>query len=918
MLITTLPNPDDLNTNPFMSNSPRPTESDPHAPAPDDSIHGKSRREFLKDVALGGIGLALYASGEHPLVAATPAAASLPGASLAWLGDAAPLLPAGVTWGVPWARGAMPRGSKFVVRGKDGVPLPTQSWPLAFWPDGSIKWTGLAIAADAQSASPLTVVAGTSPAPPTPLTVKEAGRAIEVSTGPLVCRIARTGANLIDSLSINGTEVGRNARLVASREDRSEFASKGVLRMENFVSRITAVAVEQSGPVRGVVRIDGVHAAADRAWLPFTVRLYFTAGLNSIRLVHSFVFDGDAKTDFIRGLGLAFTVPFREQRQNRHVRFATDEDGVWGEPVLMSPGYREVLVKGALEMNKDQMQGKRIPNLETLDPKVKESFESVAVWDGFRLAQLAPDSFSIDKRTGAASSWLHVLNGRRARGLAFLGDVSGGLAVGARYFWEKYPSALEITDASTDAGELKLWFWSPDAPAMDLRHYDTIGHDGKISYEDYQEGFSTPNGVANTHELTLWVLGETPQNTALAALAKTANEPPLLTCKPQHYYDTRVLGIWSLPDASNPDTAKAEEQLDRALKFYETEVELRRWYGFWDFGDFMRTYSEMRHGWLYDIGGHAWNNTELMPNAWLWFTFLRTGRADVFHLAEAMTRNTSEVDVYHSGRFKGLGSRHNVSHWGCGAKEARISEAWLKRFYYYLTADDRTGDLMREVLTVDETIAKIQPLRHELNRADEPILYRIGPDWLALASNWMTEWERTGDTRYRDYVLAGMKSIGAMPEAFVSRQAFRLDPKTKELFDVGEPNLKAGEFLDLFGGDQIMVELISLIDCPPFAAAWNHLCEKWATDAKWKGYTKMRILAYRGNATGDAEMKRQAWAMMMASLTANGLDHFPADPSMIRGPEVAEPVQEIAARPDTPGVSQWAINILTTLELAHQ
>ena len=57
--------------------------------------------------------------------------------------------------------------------------------------------------------------------------------------------------------------------------------------------------------------------------------------------------------------------------------------------------------------------------------------------------------------------------------------------------------------------------------------------------------------------------------------------------------------------------------------------------------------------------------------------------------------------------------------------------------------------------------------------------------------------------------------------------------------------------------------------------------------------------------------------MMMASLSANGHDRFPADPSVIRGPEVAEPVQELS-KPDTPGVSQWAINILTTMELAHQ
>ena len=40
-----------------------------------------------------------------------------------------------------------------------------------------------------------------------------------------------------------------------------------------------------------------------------------------------------------------------------------------------------------------------------------------------------------------------------------------------------------------------------------------------------------------------------------------------------------------------------------------------------------------------------------------------------------MTRHTAEVDVYHIGPNAGLGSRHNVSHWGCGAKEARISQA---------------------------------------------------------------------------------------------------------------------------------------------------------------------------------------------------------------------------------------------------
>ena len=58
-----------------------------------------------------------------------------------------------------------------------------------------------------------------------------------------------------------------------------------------------------------------------------------------------------------------------------------------------------------------------------------------------------------------------------------------------------------------------------------------------------------------------------------------------------------------------------------------------------------------------------------------------------------------------------LGSRHNVRHWGCGAKEARISQAAYRRFHYYLTTDERTGDLMREVVDADYKATEIDPMR---------------------------------------------------------------------------------------------------------------------------------------------------------------------------------------------------------------
>lgn len=81
---------------------------------------------------------------------------------------------------------------------------------------------------------------------------------------------------------------------------------------------------------------------------------------------------------------------------------------------------------------------------------------------------------------------------------------------------------------------------------------------------------------------------------------------------------------------------------------------------------------------------HALN---VATDLWLWISFLRTGRADVFRIAHAMTRHLSEVDSHHTGPFAGLGSRHNVNHWGDGAKEARVSGSTLRRPFYYLTSE---------------------------------------------------------------------------------------------------------------------------------------------------------------------------------------------------------------------------------------
>ncbi len=847
----------------------------------------------------------------------TAAAQTAGGVALTWL-DGPPPLESGVSFGVPWPRGTVRKGQTFALTAADGKPLPLQSWPLAYWPDGSMKFTGFATVAGPAGAR---IAPGTPAAPGHALTVAQDGGAISIDTGALQCRIVAPGPALFESIIIGGQTVAGAAQPVCLSEDRS---TAGAYRFQEFGGSVRSATVEQNGPVRAVVKLEGVHKekSGAREWLPFTIRLYFYAGSEQIRMLHSFIFDGDDRTDFIRGIGLAFAVPLREQVHNRHVRFSGEGDGLWAEPVQPATGRRPL--PGGPAAYADQLAGKRLPNKETYNAAGQKLLTDWASWDSYKLVQYTADGFTIQKRTNPQSCWLDAGAGRRASGLAFAGDVSGGLAVGLKNFWQSYPSSLEIQGMTTNSAQLHVWFWSPDAAAMDLRHYDTKAHDLDSSYEDVQEGFSTAHGVARTSELTIFPSADVPAREVTAHQARQSRQAPLLAVAPQHLYAAKVFGIWGLPDRSTPARRALEDQLDAAVAHYQREVEQRHWYGFWNFGDVMHQHDGPRHMWRYDIGGYAWDNTELGTDMWLWYSYLRTGRADIFRMAEAMTRHTSEVDRYHLGRFAGLGSRHNVRHWGDGAKEARISQAAYRRFYYYLTTDERTGDLMRDVVDVDAKVTKIDPMR-EASPLTAPNPYpgrvRGGPDWLAFAGNWMTEWERTGEPKYRDKIIAGMDSIVKMPYGFLTgpNQLYGYDPASGKLFPMVQDGFGTYNLATIMGGGEVVFELNELIDHAGWNTVWLQYCRLHtaprAVVARDKTTGKEgedgryarpgRLAAYLYRITKNPAFAAKAWSgVRIPNLAARSL----------QGPEVLNPIQEVSGL-STNSVSQGCLEAIEVLEM---
>lgn len=839
---------------------------------------------------------------------------------LNWLDGQPPAVQQNVSWGVPWPKGKVQKSDSFALKTAGGKSIPVQSWPTAYWPDGSIMWSGHSIAATPDMAGPLQITVGAATESAVKIACAEDSQTITIDTGAIRVRLPKQGANLVESISIGDRKIAQDGKLVCELEDRSNFETNRIIREEEFISRIKTVTLEQQGPIRAVVKIEGDHksTSSDRAWLPFVVRLYFSAGEDSIRIVHSFIYDSDGQNDFIKGLAISFSVPLREEVINRHVRFGGDE-GMWAEPVEPLVGRRVITSGNQAEIFPTQLAGKRIPNTDQYAPAQQQFIHDIADWDDYKLSQPDAKGFVIEKRTQSKSSWLHVTEGKRALGLAFLGDVTGGIAVDVKKFWQKNPSEFEIHGATSPLGELRFWIWSPDVPAMDMRHYDVRGHGLDMAYEDWKENWDSPLGVANTTELTLRAFASVPSNADLVKMAKAGAEPSILVCTPQYYHDQRAFGFWSLPDRTGAIRQSLEDQNETAINFYRDEVDQRSWYGLWDYGDMGRMYDEVRHVWRYDIGGQAWNNTELLPDYWLWYNFLRTGRADYFRLAEAMTRNTSEVDIHHLGRFAPLGSRHNVNHWGDGAKQPRISLAGLKRFYYFLTTDERIGDLMREQLTADATYAEVKKTDPRMPDRGEYANMSFGTDWAAYCSNWLTEYERTLDTKWLDKIKAGMDTqlaLSGAPGQLLGGGPY--DPATGKFMGSGRGGgggrggAAGGPtgFDLLFGTVEVMAEMELVVDHPKYWEAWHNYAVR----------TAGQPMAYGAYITKNPELGRQ----VAQSLTADAQHHeirpgaygvnFDVKPHLVSGPDVPSPVWELQGRPEAGPDAHRLLVILESLD----
>ncbi|KAI2622418.1 hypothetical protein GGR54DRAFT_638753 [Hypoxylon sp. NC1633] len=874
--------------------------------------------------------------------------------SVKWIGNT-PALSTGTTFGLPWPKGKYPaNGTTFTSSDSGNSQVLLQSWVIAYWPDDSIKWSGHAISGSETVSEEYRITASTltgsnmtayskssKDSLASGLTVTDSADAIAVTTGKLTVTFPKSGNILVSAIETSsGKIVGQNGRLILSSqsgvEDDDESEAQPSINKFLFESNIeeTTVNYDEDSSVRALVTVRGKHqatAATHDEWLPFVLRFYLYANSDAVRVIHTLVFDGKPNEDFVTGIGLRFEVPLAgEELYNRHVRLAGPDRGLLREAVQGLTGLRRDPGTAARTA---QLNGKEVPNISTWPTSVSSNIQWVPAWNDYSLTQLSPEGFTVRKRTKAGQGWVKIPGGSHAGGLAYLGGATrGGLAVALRDFWKRYPTSLDISNAASDVGQITLWLYSPSGEPMDLRPFhDGLGEDTydkqldalDITYEDYERGYDTPYGIARTNEIFLFPFDTTPSADTLSALTEHTNEPPVLAATPEYIQQTQAVGSYwaTIPENMTAAAQTIETHLDFLIKYNQDQIAQRRWYGFWDHGDIMHTYDADRHTWRYDIGGFAWDNSELSPNLFFWNYYLRTGRADVYRFAEAHARHTGEVDVYHIGPFKGFGTRHGVQHWGDSSKQIRVSTPIYRQVFYYLSGgDERVGELLDELMDADKAFLTVDPRRKVRQDNGSYVIdptaldLDLGLDWSGLAATWLIEWERRG-LRWeeaRSKLNTTMHSIANLKNGFVTGlglynlETGAIAPPATDPNNRG--SVTVSHLSASFGLPEIISQLADYLgaDMPAaFESAWLDYCIYYGAGAAAQAARygssfgslslrqgHSRLTAYAARKLGNATLAARAWNEFLN--TDGFAPSLPWTSVPLNGSAVLVPVDEAA------------------------
>jgi hypothetical protein len=490
-----------------------------------------------------------------------------------------------VTFGVPLPRGLVADPSAWRVRCGSKAWSGVQTRVLDRWVDGSARWVlvdaQVDLGLDGRDGLELDLAGGPSPSV-SAITVTTDRQRVLVDS-------ASTRFELRTGQSFPFSSITSAAGLFEARSSRLEAIGQSGVRHELLIGHLE---VEDTGPLRVVVRMDGSIDTDGGRKIGVTARIHFFAGLSTVRLqvtvtnpnpaVHSGGFWdlGDPGSMLIRDLSirLALTVPVAET-----VIACSPELGL---PVAEAASPFELYQDSS---GGEQWQSSNHINRERRIP---------VTFRGYRL------------RSGES-----VHNGLRATPIVIARQGGAEIGVAVPHFWQNFPRAIEASDAS-----------------LTLRLFPG-------QFADLHE---LQGGEQKTHECWLSFGSDT-----VSAQPLDWCRSPTLTC---------IDPEWTLKSAAIPFLAPLGSDhaalVDAAIEGpdrFEQKREVIDEYGWRHFGEIYGDHESVRQK-NPPLVSHY--NNQFDPIAGFTLQYLRTADPRWWTMADELATHVVDIDIYHTGRDK--------------------------------------------------------------------------------------------------------------------------------------------------------------------------------------------------------------------------------------------------------------------------
>ena len=203
-----------------------------------------------------------------------------------------------VTSGIPLARNSLKNMESAALFTVDGRQIPLQTEALSLWPDGSIRWLLLDFQIDLKAGEKKNLLLRYGPdtkrsAVANPVRVEQDTSGVEINTGPLRLKLSDDKFKLFDAvwLDLDSDGAFSEAERITSY-DGAGIVLKTPDGRSFWADKTTAtITMEQKGPLRACVKIEGKHANKDGEMFRYIVRIHAYRGQPFLRFYYTFIND---------------------------------------------------------------------------------------------------------------------------------------------------------------------------------------------------------------------------------------------------------------------------------------------------------------------------------------------------------------------------------------------------------------------------------------------------------------------------------------------------------------------------------------------------------------------------------------------------------------------------------------------------